>query len=57
MNKIKYKLGLYFSDRMYDDRDISFSILLPIEFNTEKKQSQVVAAFLLKWNIYMEKLL
>ena len=37
MNKIKYKLGLYFSDRMYDDRDISFSILLPIEFNTEKK--------------------
>ncbi|WP_343102143.1 hypothetical protein [Romboutsia sp. MSSM.1001216sp_RTP31141st1_G3_RTP31141_220114] len=37
MKKIKYKLGLYFSDRMFDNRDISFSILLPIEFDTEEE--------------------
>lgn len=37
MKNIKYKLGLWFSDRMCNDRDISFSILLPIEFDTEEE--------------------
>lgn len=37
MKNIKYKLGLWFSDRMFNDRDISFSILLPIEFDTEEE--------------------
>ncbi|KEI95009.1 hypothetical protein N496_18755 (plasmid) [Clostridium botulinum A2B3 87] len=35
--QIKYMLGLTFSDRMNDGRDISFDILLPIQFNTEKE--------------------
>ncbi len=37
MKKIKYKLGLWFSDKMYNDKEISFSILLPMEFNSEKE--------------------
>ena len=35
--KIKYMVGLGFSDLMKDDRSISFSILIPVQFNTEEE--------------------
>lgn len=36
-NKIRYMIGLVFSDRMYDDRDIAFDILLPVQFKSKKQ--------------------
>ena len=35
--KIKYMVELGFSDLMKDDRCISFSILIPVQFNTERE--------------------
>ena len=35
--KIKYMVGLGFSDLMKDGRYISFSILMPVQFNTERE--------------------
>ncbi|NFI08782.1 hypothetical protein FDF97_15755 [Clostridium botulinum] len=46
--QIKYMLGLTFSDRMNDGRDISFDILLPIQFNTEKEAADNQGLFFAK---------
>lgn len=54
MKNIKYKLGLYFSDRMYDDRDISFNILLPIQFDTEEEAIASNSCFIAKLE-YLDK--
>lgn len=36
-DKIRYMVGLSFSDRMYDDRDIAFDIVMPIQFKSKKQ--------------------
>ncbi|ACA57387.1 hypothetical protein FDC45_08995 [Clostridium botulinum] len=52
--QIKYMLELNFSDRMNNGRDISFDILVPIQFNTEKEAIENQVFFFAKIE-YLDK--